>query len=290
MQYLSSLVITGIAAGALYGLVAMGFAMIYKVSRVVNFAQGEVMMLIAYTAYTVAAATGGSVLMVILTVIGSAVVVGFVLERAIIRPMLGQPVFSIVMMTIALAVLIKAVVGMTWGVDPHRFPMNVGSGGLEIMGARLSAAQVWLIGIYAAMCAAIWAFLRFNVVGIAMRATASDPTVTMLMGVSISRIYRMAWILSALMAGTAGVLLAMVNNVGIEMSDIGIRAFPAAVMGGLDSVVGAGMAGVLIGVIENLAGGYLGTAFKEVAGFAVILVILMVRPYGFFGERDIERV
>lgn len=290
MQYLSSLVVTGIAAGALYGLVAMGFAMIYKVSRVVNFAQGEVMMLIAYTAYTVAAATGGSALMVILTVLGSAVVVGIVLERAIIRPMLGQPVFSIVMMTIALAVLIKAVVGMTWGVDPHRFPMNVGSGGLEIMGARLSAAQVWLIGIYAAMCAAIWAFLRFNVVGIAMRATASDPTVTMLMGVSISRIYRMAWILSALMAGTAGVLLAMVNNVGIEMSDIGIRAFPAAVMGGLDSVVGAGMAGVLIGVIENLAGGYLGTAFKEVAGFAVILVILMVRPYGFFGERDIERV
>lgn len=290
MQYLSSLVITGIAAGALYGLIAMSFAMIYKVSRVVNFAQGEVMMLIAYTAYTVAGATGGSALMVILTVLGSAVVVGFVLERAIIRPMLGQPVFSIVMMTIALAVLIKAVVGMTWGVDPHRFPMNVGSGGLEIMGARLSSAQVWLVGIYAAMCAAIWAFLRFNVVGIAMRATASDPTVTMLMGVSISRIYRMAWILSALMAGTAGVLLATVNNVGIEMSDIGIRAFPAAVMGGLDSVVGAGLAGVLIGVIENLAGGYLGTAFKEVAGFAVILVILMVRPYGFFGERDIERV
>ncbi|MDB5861600.1 MAG: branched-chain amino acid transporter permease [Ramlibacter sp.] len=290
MQYLTTLVITGIAAGALYGMVAMGFAMIYKVSRVVNFAQGEVMMLIAYTAYTAATHTGGSAVAAVATVIVAAIVLGYLLERLVIRPMLGQPVFSIVMLTIALAVLIRAIVGMVWGVDPHRFPVSLGSGGLQILGVRLAAAQVWLIVIYAAMCVAVWAFLRFNVIGIAMRATAADPTTAMLMGAAPSRIYRLAWIMSALMAGTAGVLLAMINNIGIEMSDIGIRAFPAAVMGGLDSVIGAGFAGVLIGVIENLAGGYLGTGYKEIAGFAVILVVLMVRPYGLFGEKDIERV
>lgn len=290
MEYFSTLVLTGIAAGSLYGLLAMGFAMIYKVSKVVNFAQGEVMMLIAYIAYSVATETGGSAFAAVAAVIVSAIIIGYLLELLVIRPMLGQPVFSIVMLTIALAVLIRAVVGIAWGVDPHRFPVDLGSGGLQLLGVRLAAAQVLLLGIYTSMCVGVWAFLRFSVIGIAMRATAADPTTALMMGVSPSKIYRLAWIMSAVMAGTAGVLLAMINNIGIEMSDIGIRSFPAAVMGGLDSVIGAGFAGVLIGVIENLAGGYIGTGYKEIAGFAVLLIVLMVRPYGLFGEKDIERV
>jgi branched-chain amino acid transport system permease protein len=136
----------------------------------------------------------------------------------------------------------------------------------------------------------MWAFLRHSMVGIAMRATATDSTVTMLMGVPVRRIYRTAWVLSSLMSGVAGVLFANIYHLGPDIGAIGNRAFPAAILGGLDSILGSAVGGLLIGLVENLAGGYLGSGFKEVAGFLVVLAVLMLRPYGLFGERQIERV
>jgi branched-chain amino acid transport system permease protein len=123
-----------------------------------------------------------------------------------------------------------------------------------------------------------------------MRATATDPTVALLMGLSVSKLYRVAWILSAILAGLAGLLFANIYHVGLDMGHVGIQAFPATILGGLDSVLGSAIGGLLIGVAENLAGGYIGSGYKEIAGFAIILVVMMVRPHGLFGEKDIERV
>lgn len=290
LEYFNSLIVSGLVVGTMYGMVAMGFAMIFKVSRVVNFAQGEVMMLIAFIAYSVALRTDGSMPLVVLSVLASSVLVGSLIERLVIRPMLGQPTFSIVMMTIALAVLLRSIIGLVWGTDPMRMPGANTSPPIEILGASISMAQVALVAVYLTACAAIWAFLQFSVVGIAMRATATDPTVALLMGLSISKLYRVAWIISALLAGMAGLLFANIYHVGLDMGHVGIQAFPAAILGGLDSVLGSALAGLLIGVAENLAGGYIGSGYKEIAGFAIILVVLMLRPHGLFGEKDIERV
>lgn len=290
MNYFNSLVVSGLVVGAMYGLVAMGFALIYKVSRVVNFAQGEVMMLIAYMAYSVALRTNGSLPVVIVSVLAASVLVGALIERLVIRPMLGQPTFSIVMMTIGLAVLLRSLIGLFWGTDPMRLPGVTGMAPVQVLGASLLPAQLALVAVYVTACIGTWAFLRYSMLGIAMRATATDPTVTLLMGLSVSKLYRVGWIMSALLAGLAGLLFANIYHVGLDMGHVGIQAFPATILGGLDSVLGSALGGLLIGVAENLAGGYIGSGYKEIAGFAIILVVLMLRPHGLFGEKDIERV
>lgn len=291
MSYFYSLVLSGLVVGTMYGMVAMGFAIIYKVSRVLNFAQGEVMMLVAFVGYSIAVRTDGSQPAVILGVLATSVLVAAVVERLVIRPMLGQPVFSIVMMTIALSVLLRSLIGLVWGSDPMRMPAVASSlGPVQILGVMLQPAQLALVAVYLAACIGIWAFLRFSLLGIAMRASAADPTVTMLMGLSIRKLYRLGWVISAMLAGLSGLLFANIYHVGLDMGHVGIAAFPAAILGGLDSVLGSAIGGLVIGVAENLAGGYIGSGFKEVASFAIILVVLMVRPHGLFGEKDIERV
>lgn len=290
MSYFWTLVVYGAVVGSLYGLIAMGFAMIYKVSGVINFAQGEMMMLIAYIAYTVALQTGGNMLIQFVVIVVVSGLVGVVIERVIVRPMLGRSVFSIVMLTIALAVLIRAIVGLLWDTDAHRYPIEAGRAIINVFGINLMSAQLLLLATFFVTCIALWAFLRFSIIGVALRATASDPTVTMLMGISVKSVYRAAWVISALISGMAGVLYANIYHIGPDLAAIGTRAFPAAILGGLDSILGAGVAGVIIGVVENLAGGYLGSGYKEIAGFVVVLLVLMVKPYGLFGEREIERV
>jgi branched-chain amino acid transport system permease protein len=284
VSYFGNLVFSGIVVGALYGLLAMGYAIIYKVSRVVNFAQGEIMMLIAYIAYEVALRSDTSEPLILVAVLAGSILTGLAIERFIVRPMLGQPIFSLVMMTIALAVLIRAMVGLVWGREPYRFPGLDSGTPWEIGGVYVEPMQLVVLGIYAGICVAI------SIVGIAMRATASDSTISLLMGISVSRLYRVAWVISALIAGLAGLLFAMIYHVGSDISHMGIRAFPATILGGLDSVLGSAFGGIIIGVVENLAGGYIGSGYKEIAGFAVIVVILMIRPYGLFGQKDVERV
>jgi branched-chain amino acid transport system permease protein len=288
--YLWTLALSGLVVGTMYGLVAMGFAIIFKVSRVVNFAQGEVMMLVAYIAYSLAQVSQGKLWVVVPGVLLASVVLGLLIERLVIRPMLGQPVFSIVMMTIALAVLLRSCIGLIWGADPLRMPALGSEAAVQIGGISVVPAQMVLVAVFALACAGLWAFLRWSVLGIAMRAAASDPTVALLMGLSVKRLYRVAWVISAVLAGCAGLLYASIYHVGLDMAHVGIQAFPASILGGLDSPLGTALGGLLIGVAENLAGGTIGSGYKEIAGFVIILLVLMLRPHGLFGEEDIERV
>ncbi|MGC8204081.1 branched-chain amino acid ABC transporter permease [Aliiroseovarius sp. PTFE2010] len=290
MDYFILLTVSGISIGVIYGLIGMGYALIFKATSVVNFAQGEVMMLISYMAFSIASSWALPFwgLLVVCVVLSG--FVGLLIERIFIRPMLGQDVFSTVMVTIGLAVMIRAVVVLIWGADPLVLPTDIGDSGVEFGMVFLYTSQLYAIGFLAVCVIGMWAFLRFSRMGIAMRATAARETTALLMGINVTRVYAMAWAIAAVIAGVSGVLLGTIYGLGPDMWTQGLRAFPAVILGGLDSVFGAAISGILIGVLENLSEGYIGHGLKEISGFLVILVVLMIRPYGLFGTPEIERV
>ena len=290
MDYFIQLLVSGIAAGMVYGFIGMGFAMIYRATGVVNFAQGELMMLVAYVAFTLAGTFKLGFWPLLFASVAVSVVIGLVVEVALIRPMLGQPVFSTVMVTIGLAVILRSVVVLIWGADPMPLATGLSKVPIRIGPAGVYPAQLHALGIMAVVVGGLWAFFRYSRVGIAMRATANLQTVALLMGIDVKRIFALSWALSAGLAAIAGVLVGVIYDLEPGMWLTGLRSFPAVILGGLDSVFGAALGGILIGVVENMSEGYIGRGMKEIAGFLLILVVLMVRPYGLFGRPDIERV
>lgn len=290
MDFFLILVSTGLVIGSAYGLIAMGFALVYKATGVVNFAHGELVMLTAYISWSLSQAFSLSFLPLMIVTIPISMVLGLVLERVFIRPMLGEPVFSIVMVTIGLAVILRGVTIMIWGPDPHNFDAGVTTEVIYIGPLPFYAVQLMMIAALALMTLCAWAFLRFTRMGIAMRAVAANETAALLVGISVSRIHAMAWALSSALAAVAGVLFAMNYKLAPDLWFQGLKSFPAVILGGLDSVLGSALAGVIIGVIENLSQGFIGQGMREISGFIVIVVVLMVRPYGLFGDKEIERV
>lgn len=290
MQYFVDQVISGIAVGAIYGLVAMGFALIYKATGLVNFAQGEMTMLIAYVAWSIAGVASGNPWIVTGGALVAAVLLGLAIERLIMRPMLGEPVFATVMVTIGLAVILRSSILLMWDAYPHGLDIGVGREIVQIAGTGMRSAQIAVIAALVLGLAGFWAFFRFSRIGKAMRAVASDERAARLMGISAARIHAVAWAGSSVLAAVAGVFFALLYDVSPNMFHVGLKAFPATILGGLDSVLGSGFGGIIIGVAENLAAGYLTSSVKEITGFIVIIAVLMIRPYGLFGEREIERV
>lgn len=290
MDYFLQLVISGIAVGLIYSFIGMGFAMIYRATGVVNFAQGEMMMLVAYIAFTLAGTLKMSFWPMLLATIALSVLIGLAIEVLLIRPMLGQPVFSTVMVTIGLSVILRSVVVLVWGADPMPMDAGLSTEVIKIGPAGVYPAHLYAAGLMAVVLLGLWTFFRYSRVGIAMRATANVQTAALLMGINVKRIFALSWALSAGLAAIAGVLIGVIYDINPAMWTTGLRSFPAVILGGLDSVFGAALGGVLIGVVENLSEGYIGRGMKEIAGFLLILVVLMVRPYGLFGKPDIERV
>jgi len=290
MDFFLLLAATGLVIGASYGLIAMGFALVYKATGVVNFAHGELVMLTAYVAFSLTEMFQLSFIPLMMVTIPISMLIGLTLERIFIRPMLGEPVFSIVMVTIGLAVMIRGITIMIWGPDPHNMNAGVSTEVIFVAGLPFYAAQLMSIAALAICTALAWAFLRYSRVGIAMRAVAAHETAALLVGISVKRIHAMAWALSSALAAVAGVLFAMNFKLAPDLWFQGLKSFPAVILGGLDSILGSALAGLIIGLIENLSQGYIGQGLREISGFIVIVIVLMVRPYGLFGDREIERV
>jgi len=290
MQYFAQLLISGLAVGAIYGLIAMGFAVIYKSTGLVNFAQGEMTMVTSYIAWTISTTVSGNIIVVSFGAIVAAVVLGLVIERLVMRPMLGEPLFATVMVTIGLAVILRSSINFIWDAYPHGLDVGVGRDVVRISGVGVRTGQIAVIVTLLLLLAALWVFFRYSKFGVAMRAVAADDRTALLMGISAPRVHAMAWAASAAIAGIGGVFFALSYDLSPAMFQLGLKAFPATILGGLDAVLGSGVGGLLIGITENLAGGYVGNGMKEVAGFLMIIVVLMIRPFGLFGERDIERV
>lgn len=290
MRYALELIYSGVAIGAIYGLMAMAFALTYKATGLLNFAQGELGMLIAYISWSISVSMGTSTWALVGGAVVSSVVLGLLIERLIMRKMIGQPVFSAVLVTVGMGVIITSVVLMVWGGEQQSVVAAHASDIIDVGGLRMRVSQMAVIVVLLVALAVTHVFFRYSRFGIAMRAVAADQRTASLMGISIARVQAVAWAVSSLLAGLAGLFFAVSFELSPTIFSLGLKAFPATVFGGLDAVIGSGASGIFIGVFENLVGGYIAPLFKEIAGFLLILVILMVRPFGLFGQRDIERV
>lgn len=290
MGYFLELVISGLVIGAIYGLIAMAFAIVYKSTGLVNFAQGEVGMLVAYLSWSFSTTFGTGAVGVVAVAVFGGIAVGLLIERLVMRPMLGEPVFASVLVTIGLAVVLRSLVQLIWGASPQKVDVGAADAVLRIGDIGMRSSQIGVVFVLLLSLAGVWLFFQRSRFGIAMRAVAADEKTARLMGVSTAQVQAVAWAASSVLAGLAGVFFAVIYNLSPTLFALGLKAFPATVLGGLDAVIGSGFSGLVIGVVENLVGGYLSSTLKEVAGFALILVVLMVRPFGLFGEREIERV
>ncbi|MEM1249368.1 MAG: branched-chain amino acid ABC transporter permease [Acidobacteriota bacterium] len=290
MDVFLQLTLSGLANGMVYALVAVGFVVIYKSSDVINFAQGEFLLFGAYLAYTLIVDLGlhWSLGVALTLVLGAGL--GLLVERLILRPLIGEPVISMIMVTIGLSSLLKAVVNGIWGATPRAFPSFVPDRVFEVGGAVLRADRLLIIAVALVLLGLLSLFFRYTRDGIAMRAIADDQQAALSMGISIKRVLAVAWAIAAITAGVAGVMLANIVGVGQEISFVGLRVFPVVILGGLDSIPGAIVGGAFIGLLEAYTAGYVGHGLNLVVPFIVLILVLIVRPYGLFGKQIIERV
>jgi len=284
------LTISGLTTGAIYALVALGFVLIYKSSDVINFAQGELLLVGAYVTYFFIVQMGLAWPIGVFLALLVAIVIGVVIERLVLRPMIGEPIISVIMVTIGLASVMRAIVLAIWSPLPRSFPTFIPNGEVMILGVVVSIDRIFAIGIVLLMLAIFTLFFRRSSQGIAMRAVADDQQAAMSMGISVQRIFALAWSIAAVTATIAGMLLANIVGVSGAISAIGLRVFPVVILGGLDSIPGAIIGGFVIGLLEAWTGGYIGNGLNQVIPFIVLILILMVRPYGLFGQEIIERV
>jgi branched-chain amino acid transport system permease protein len=286
------LLLAGVAQGCVYALVALGFVLIYKATETVNFAQGDLMMLGAFFALTASTMLGWPYWATILFAIALMAAVGMLTERVVIRPVLGQPAFTVVMITIGIGYVMRGIVTMVpgWGTETYQIPTPFADDVWKVGGVILPVQQLMVIAMTAALCAALYLFFRFARLGVAMQATSQNQLAAYYMGIPVRRVNMMIWGLSAGVAAFAGILLAPVTFVHSNMGFIGLKAFPAAVVGGFGSVPGSIVGGLIIGLVEALAGFYLPEGFKDVAAYVVVLVVLLVWPSGIFGETARKKV
>ncbi len=291
MQFLQ-LVISGMAQGCIYGLIALGFVLIYKATETVSFAQGELMMLGAFCGLGVMSFLGMPFWIAVIASIAAMALFGMLLERAIIRPILGQPAFSIVMLTIGIGYVMRGLVTMipNIGTETHTLPVPYKDKIFTVIGLTLSAEQLVIMASTAVLCALLFALFKYTKLGIAMQAASQNQLAAYYMGIPVKRINGLVWGLAAAVAAIAGLLLAPITFVHANMGFIGLKAFPAAVVGGFGSLPGAIVGGLIIGIVESLSGFYLPDGFKDTAAYIVVLIMLVTKPNGLFGEKLRKKV
>jgi len=276
--------------GCIYGLVALGFVLIYKATELVNFAQGDLLMLGAFTCYMLVVWYGVGYWLAFVLAVAAVAVFGAVLDATVLRRVIGQPQFALVMLTIGLAAMFRAFASITWGSEIYTLPTPFSAKATRIGGVAVSHEYVSIIVGTLLLCGALYAFFTFTRVGVAMQAASQNQLAAYYMGIPVKRMFSLIWAISAGVAAIAGVLLAPVSLIDINLGFIGLKAFSAAVLGGFGSIPGALVGGVTIGLIELFSGVYLPQGFKDVAAYVVLLLVLAVRPQGMFGTVGRKKV
>jgi branched-chain amino acid transport system permease protein len=291
MQILQ-LIISGIAQGCIYGLIALGFVLIYKATETVTFAQGEMMMLGAFGGLACMTMLNFPFWLAILCSVVAMAIVGVLLERVIIRPVLGQPAFSIVMLTIGIGYVARGLITMipVIGTETHTMPVPYKDQVWKVGELILNLEHMVIIAVTAVLCAALYALFKYSKLGVAMQASSQNQLAAYYMGIPVRKLNGLVWGLSAAVAALAGILLAPITFVHANLGFIGLKAFPAAVVGGFGSLPGAIVGGLVIGIVESLSGFYLPEGFKDIAAYVVVLLMLMLKPNGLFGEKLRKKV
>ena len=290
MDVFLQLTVSGLSTGMIYALAAAGFVVIYKASDVINFAQGDFLLFGTYLIFFAVAQTGLPWSLGVLVTALLAVAVALAIERLVLRPLIGEPIISMIMVTIGLSSVLRAAVNAIWGPAPRAFESFLPAGDVALGPVMLSSGRLLSIPIALAVLAALWLFFRHTRDGIAMRAIADDQQAALSMGISIPRVFGVAWGLAAASAAIGGIMLASIVGVSPNVASIGLRVFPVVILGGLDSIRGAVIGGAIIGLLEVYTGGYVGHGLSLVVPYVVLVLVLMIRPYGLFGKEIIERV
>jgi branched-chain amino acid transport system permease protein len=294
MEFFLQLVLNGLMVGALYTLIAMGFVLIYKASEVINFAQGEQVMIGGYLALMMLSSVRLPLPLAILVTMGVMAVLGFAVERGVLRPLTGYPVVSVIMATIGLAAILRGVAPMVWSAEVRGFPAILPSTPLRVLGVPLAPINLASAALALVCMGVLGYFFQRTRFGIAMRAVSDDPRAAAAMGIDLRTILALAWAIAGMVSALGGVIWGRILGVDPYLAIVGLKVFPVVILGGLDSIMGAVVGGFIMGVLENLAAGYIdplvGGGAKDVVPFVVLIVVLMVRPYGLFGREIIERV
>jgi len=294
MDILIQVIVTGLATGGLYGLIALGFVLIYKATSVLNLAMGDFMTLGAFVCFTMLTQVKVPFYLALLLTLVSAIVLGIAVERIILRPLIGEPVISVIMVTIGLGIILKGGMYIIWTPIFRSFPQIFPPKPFNL-GFAIVPSGLWWGFVFAIIgTIAFLLIFKFSRTGVAMRAVASDQQAALSMGISVRWVFALAWCFGAMAAVIGGIVIGNISGISVYMGDIGLKVLAVIILGGLDSIGGAILAGFIIGVLENLTGLYIdplvGGGAKDVAPFFILVLILMIRPYGLFGKELIERV
>lgn len=290
MTEFAQLALSGLMLGSIYGLVAMGFVLIYKSTQIFNLAVGEFVVFGSYVAWALVKQVGLSPWVAVLVALAFATLMGLALERFPLRPLVGQPLFSIIMVTIGIAIVLRGLIALFWANQYRPYPEIVTERIIKL--GDLNISLHYLIGFLLALVilGAFTFFFRYTKIGLAMRATCEDHQVVQSFGVNINFIIAAVWVFAAVVSMMGGIILGMMQGVGIAMVEVAFKALPAALLGGLESVPGALIGGLFIGVAEVLVAGYVGQGLGGLVPFIIMVLVLLVKPYGLFGLERIERI
>ena len=293
-QFFALLLSNGILIGLMYSLIALGFVLVYKATDAINFAQGEFVMIAGFVVVGFLISYGAPLWLSLAAALLAMIAFGFGLERAMLRKLIGRPIIAVVMATIGLAAVLRGLGPLLWGADTKPLVLPIGDEPIlleplfippiQLVGATVSLLFLGLFG---------WFFLKSRK-GIAMRAVADSQQVAMAMGINVERYFALAWAMTGVVSALGGVIWGNMLGVDVHLSLVGLKVFPVVILGGLDSIPGAIVGGLIVGLVENVAAGYIdpfvGGGTKDFAPYVVMIIALMVRPYGIFGKQIIERV
>jgi branched-chain amino acid transport system permease protein len=286
--------IAGITIGSIYALIAIGIVLIFKSSGVINFAQGSMVMVGAFITY--ALVVQGQIpiwLSLILTFLISGAI-GMIIERFVLRYLTGVSLISIIMVTMGISFVMDGGALATWGSSNFTFPRLFPSFSIEMGGIKVSSIYLWSFLTSMVLLVIFFLFFKYSKTGLSMRAAADNQKLAVALGISPKKVLSLTWMITSAVAAAGGILLASISALHVNLSYIGLIVFPVVILGGLDSIAGATIGGLIVGVLEAISGVYiaplLGGAFQQVAAFAFLLIILLVKPYGLFGTKEIERL
>jgi branched-chain amino acid transport system permease protein len=294
LGFLLALLLNGASIGLMYALIALGFVLVYKATDAINFAQGEFVMMAGLVGAAVLAVDGAWVIAAIVVTLAAMVGFGFALERVVLRPLLGRPVVAVIMATIGLAAVLRGLTPIVFGSETRALSLPIGDNPINFGPASLPPIQVLGAGVAILFFVAFSWFFKKSRMGVAMRAVADNQQVAQAMGIDVERYFALAWAMTGVVSALGGIIWGSMLGVDVQLALVGLKVFPVVILGGLDSIGGALVGGLIVGIVESLAAGYLdpyvGGGTKDFAPYVLMIVVLMVRPYGIFGKRQIERV
>jgi branched-chain amino acid transport system permease protein len=286
----AQLLASGLSTGSIYALVGLGLMLAFKGTGVLNFAQGELVTLGAYTALFLSLATSLPYWAIFILTILLAGIFGIVFERLLVRPLMRAPEFTVVVATLAVGLMIKDALRIAWQESVSSIPSPFADVSVRFGDISINAQYLWVTFCALAIMGMLALFFNNNLAGKAMRAVAQNQTAARLMGIRVNRVFSATFALSTAIAALAGILIAPIHGIEPEMGNVLIKGFVAAVLGGFNSLVGCVIAAFMLGVIETFGGAFFGGLFKDITAFALLILVLLVRPNGLFGSAEARRV